>query len=279
MSVIIEYIKSICHRRRWTILTLPTFLAVAVQFTIRRYLSPTWSPKREDTLVLFLVCLAVAQFLAWNEEYKKISLRDISIKEKDEAISHLRAETAGHIGRIDVLDREIKSLSVPKFSSQITWGALGRNDEVNGSHMALRVLVENKGAHASTIPSAWRAVVTTKDGTEYKAQPITIGNDPQEFCISTGRAYSFVRADGMDRKGQSGIPRLSCNEGVLCFLMQGLSVERLLDDDTHIRLVGQPVNGAEFSATVSIKTLRSRTETVFLPGFTNPHPVPSQKCK
>jgi hypothetical protein len=76
MAVFAEYLRSIFYKRRWTVMSATPFLAkgwnwIAGLFSSGPYAGSWWGLPLWVWVISFLACFAVAQFLAWLEQYGK----------------------------------------------------------------------------------------------------------------------------------------------------------------------------------------------------------------
>jgi hypothetical protein len=86
LTIVIEYFKSVFHRRRWTVMTLPPLLIACSNWLIDElkplpndlkaahlWVAPWW-----EWCLTIIFCFAVAQLLAWHEEHKKVKTSEQS---------------------------------------------------------------------------------------------------------------------------------------------------------------------------------------------------------
>ena len=180
--------------------------------------------------------------------------------------------------RANELDEKIKSLTEPNFALTIDFAILGEN--VGGSHAILIVTINNKGAAGAAVPSSWALRVDTSTGVFY-GEPSTMTDEPLDFCMEgmAGMARRFVREDGLDYRASKGIDRMNSRQGVLMFVLRGLSPDRLTQDSTSFQLSVEDVNGRSFSSRIAVAELKVKAIPVFGPDFKYPTPIRSSKCR
>lgn len=91
----VEYAKSVFHRRRWTVLTAPPFFITFLNWLVSYRIplpvdvrsASIWSAPWWEWLIAYLCCFAVAQILAWREEYRKVLDLTQALKEERENLT------------------------------------------------------------------------------------------------------------------------------------------------------------------------------------------------
>lgn len=111
-STFVAYCKAIFHKRRYTILTVPPILVSVSQWVVNQITvlpanlktASVWSAPWWMWGLSALLCVAVAQWLAWRDEFKKV-------QESNQEKSALSATVSQLTGTITQLNREIDARS------------------------------------------------------------------------------------------------------------------------------------------------------------------------
>jgi hypothetical protein len=193
---------------------------------------------------------------------------EVAIKEAEVDATTAHRENA-------VLQNRISDLSVPQFHIDIA--RLETANVPMGLLLHATVSISNEGAPAAAPANSWAMRITTPSGLSVEGQPATIGPEGTKLCLPGDQFEQiYERNDDLSIRASQPIDRNGYKEGVLGFVVIGLTRAQLGQDDTQITISVSDIYKRRYSGSVKVSELKAHSRAVFMSSLS--HPFPEAGC-